>query len=81
MKTVKVNNVKIKPIITDSHPVEKIGGFKLFPEPFCNVAIVAKKKVVRQAFYIIVWKSVSVKILMFGYFLQQFIEMLPTNPY
>ena len=44
MKTTKVNNVKIKPIITDSHPVEKIGGFKLFPEIYCNVAIVAKKK-------------------------------------
>ena len=44
MKTTKVNNVKIKPIITDSHPIEKIGGFKLFPEPYCNVAIIAKKK-------------------------------------
>ena len=44
MKTTKVNNVKIKPIITDSHPVEKIGAYKLFPEIYCNVAIVAKKK-------------------------------------
>lgn len=44
MKTSKLNNVKIKPIITQSHPVENIVGYKLFPEPYCNVAIIAKKK-------------------------------------
>jgi len=44
MKTTRLNNVRIKPIITESHPVEKIGGYKLFPEPYCNVGIVAKKK-------------------------------------
>jgi len=44
MKTTKLNNVKIKPIISESHPIDKIGGYKLFPEPFCNVAIIAKKK-------------------------------------
>ena len=44
MKTSKINNVKIKPIITNEHPVEKIGAYQLFPEPYCNVAIIAKKK-------------------------------------
>jgi len=44
MKTSKVNNVKIKPIITDSHPIEKIGAYQLFPEPYCNVGIISKKK-------------------------------------
>jgi hypothetical protein len=44
MKTSKINNVRIKPIITHSHPIEKIAGYKLFPEPYCNVAIIAKKK-------------------------------------
>ena len=44
MKTSKINNVKIKPIITNEHPMEKIGAYKLFPEPYCNVGIVAKKK-------------------------------------
>lgn len=44
MKTTKLNNVKIKPIITDSHPIEKIGAYPLFPEPFCNVGIISKKK-------------------------------------
>ena len=44
MKTSKINNVKIKPIITNEHPVEKIGAYKLYPEIYCNVAIIAKKK-------------------------------------
>jgi len=44
MKTSKINNVRIKPIITSEQPIDKIGGYKLFPEPYCNVAIIAKKK-------------------------------------
>lgn len=44
MKTTKVNNIKIKPIISESHPVDKIGAFQLYPEINANVAIIAKKK-------------------------------------
>jgi len=45
MKTSKINNVRIKPIITSEQPIDKIGAFRLFPEIYCNTAIIAKKKI------------------------------------
>ena len=44
MKTSKINNVRIKPIITSEQPIDKIGAYRLFPEIYCNTAIIAKKK-------------------------------------
>lgn len=44
MKTVKLNSIKIKPLITHtSNPDDVLGG-KMFVDPFSNCGIIAKKK-------------------------------------
>lgn len=44
MKLQKINNVQVRPIVDNEITDKKILGSKLFPEPFCNIFICAKKK-------------------------------------
>jgi len=44
MKTKKINKVCVKPIIQTVIPAKQIAGYDLFSEPYCNVALIAKKK-------------------------------------
>jgi hypothetical protein len=44
MKTVKVNNIKIKPLIHHTENPDDVLGGKLFIDPYSNVGIIAKKK-------------------------------------
>ena len=44
MKTKKINKVCVKPIIQTVIPAKRIAGYDLFAEPYCNVALIAKKK-------------------------------------
>lgn len=43
LKTTKINNIKVLPVITNKREPDKIGGYNFFPEPYCNVAILGKK--------------------------------------
>ena len=40
----QINSIKIKPVITSNIKPENIAGYDFFTEPYCNVAIIAKKK-------------------------------------
>lgn len=44
MKTIKINSVKIKPLITHTTNPDDVLGGELFIDPFSNCCIVAKKK-------------------------------------
>jgi len=44
MKTKRINKVCVKPIIQTIIPAKQIAGYDLFSEPYCNVALIAKKK-------------------------------------
>ena len=43
LKTTKINNIKVLPVITNKREPDKIGGYNFFPEPYCNIAILGKK--------------------------------------
>tara|TARA_R110002012_G_scaffold121494_1_gene270974 strand:- start:2618 stop:3469 length:852 start_codon:yes stop_codon:yes gene_type:complete len=44
MKEVKINNIKIKPLVEHTKDAKKVLGGKLFLDPLSNTAIIAKKK-------------------------------------
>lgn len=43
LKTTKINNIKVVPVITNKREPDKIGGYNFFPEPYCNIAVLGKK--------------------------------------
>ena len=44
LKLMKINEQKVNPIKTPAFPPEKIKGYDLFPELYCNIYCCAKKK-------------------------------------
>ena len=41
---VKINNIKVKPLPKDQVEEKKALGWRLFPEPYCNIFLCARKK-------------------------------------
>jgi hypothetical protein len=44
METTKINNIKVKKVITNAIEDDKIGGYEMFKEPYCNIFLVSRKK-------------------------------------
>jgi len=44
METKKINNIKVKRVISNKIENDKIGGYDMFKEPYCNIFLVSRKK-------------------------------------